>query len=112
MTENEQIEEMKEEFRRVYKERYTKCLTTDCRICPRYMSTKFCLTQIMAETAYAIGYRKVERGEWIEKTHEWDFGPPWDYTDYTCSICGSREQNKRIFCPECGAYMRKEGEGK
>ena len=48
-------------------------------------------------------YRKVERGEWIEKTHDWDFG---DYIDYTCSICGSREQNKRKFCPECGADMR------
>lgn len=59
-----------------------------------------------AEAMYNAGYRKVERGEWIEKTHEWDFGPPWDYTDYTCSLCGSREQNKRRFCPECGADMR------
>lgn len=44
-----------------------------------------------------------KRGEWIEKTHDWDFG---DYIDYTCSICGIREQNKRKFCPECGADMR------
>lgn len=51
------------------------------------------------------GYRKVERGEWVEKTHDWDFG---DYVDFTCSLCGSREQNKRNFCPECGADMRKE----
>ena len=51
------------------------------------------------------GYRKVERGEWVEAVHDWDFG---DYTDYRCSICGTREQNKRPFCPECGADMRGE----
>lgn len=97
MTENEQIEEI------------TKVLCADygdCEGCPfKYYSTcnpKEAAERIVTEK----GYRKVERGEWIEKTHDWDFG---DYIDYTCSICGIREQNKRKFCPECGADMRGEG---
>lgn len=49
----------------------------------------------------------VVHGEWIEIEREWDFHPYY-YVDYTCSICGSREQNKRNYCPECGAKMNGE----
>ena len=84
MTENEQIAEM-------------------AKIAAKSDDT--CRAATVAKGIYNAGYRKVERGEWIEKTHDWDFG---DYIDYTCSICGIREQNKRKFCPECGADMRGE----
>lgn len=98
MDENEQIEEI------------AKVLCADygnCEGCPFAVLFIDYYTCDRIEKAERVvlekGYRKVERGEWIEKTHDWDFG---DYIDYTCSICGSREQNKRNFCPECGADMR------
>lgn len=60
----------------------------------------------IAECIYDDGcYRKQSEGEWIETQREWDF-EPYFYTDYTCSVCGDREQDKRHFCPNCGAKMR------
>lgn len=53
------------------------------------------------------GYRKQSEGEWVETQREWDF-EPYFYTDYTCSVCGDREQDKRHFCPNCGAKMIEE----
>ena len=103
MTENEQIQEMA----RLMEE---PCVGS-CKEC-EYYAHQFgipCMDLRRAKIIYTKGYRKVERGEWIETVHDWDFG---DYIDYTCSICGIREQNKRKFCPECGADMRKEDEGK
>ena len=44
-------------------------------------------------------------GEWIETEREWDM-PPYYYIDYTCPNCKNREQNKRPYCPECGARMK------
>ena len=49
----------------------------------------------------------VRHGHWIETSHERDF-PPYYYHDFTCSNCRNREQNKRVYCPECGAKMDEE----
>lgn len=46
-----------------------------------------------------------QHGYWIKIRREWDLSDPFYYEDYTCSICKSREQNPRRYCPECGAYM-------
>lgn len=100
MTENEQIEEMA----RIIDD--TQCIGMTIEACRAETRLGNSCGMCKAKRLYSKGYRKVDCGEWIEKTHEWDFGPPWDYTDYTCSLCGSREQNKRKFCPECGADMR------
>lgn len=59
----------------------------------------------VAELVYKRGYRKQKEGEWIETQREWDF-EPYFYTDYTCSVCGQREQNKSPFCRWCGAKMK------
>ena len=59
----------------------------------------------VSETCYNAGYRKQSEGEWVETQREWDF-EPYFYTDYTCSVCGDREQDKRHFCPNCGAKMK------
>lgn len=53
------------------------------------------------------GYLKQREGEWVETQREWNF-EPYFYTDYTCSVCGDREQDKRHFCPNCGAKMIEE----
>ena len=63
-----------------------------------------CATWYNAEALYKAGYRKQSDGEWVETQREWDF-EPYFYTDYTCSVCGDREQDKRRFCPNCGAKM-------
>ena len=48
----------------------------------------------------------VVHAHWIKKIHEWDLGdPPYDYTDFTCSNCKIRVENKTPFCPDCGAKM-------
>lgn len=62
------------------------------------------------------GYRKQIEGEWITKKHPL----VGDYA-ITCSCCGHREHRGPAwnpswvvhkFCPNCGATMRKEDEGK
>lgn len=47
------------------------------------------------------------RGHWIETQREWDFDPFY-YTDYQCSACGMREQDKSPFCRWCGTQMEAE----
>lgn len=42
------------------------------------------------------------------KTGKWEY-LDCGYTDYyVCDQCGSKEDYKRNFCPECGADMRGE----
>ncbi len=102
MTENEQIEEIARTICLNYDRANNKCL---CALENGVCDLDCWAGRHPAKALYDAGYRKVERGEWIEAVHDWDFG---DYTDYRCSICGTREQNKRPFCPECGADMRGE----
>ena len=66
-----------------------------------------CYWECMANEIIRNNYRKQIEGEWKEVQREWDF-EPYFYVDYTCSICGNRENNKRPCCPNCGARMRKE----
>lgn len=93
-TEDAQIEEMAKLACTVFAGR--------CSECPCKLHSP-CAPKASAEQLYTAGYRKVRRGAWIAHIHDWDFG---DYEDYKCSLCGSREQNKRNFCPDCGADMR------
>jgi hypothetical protein len=46
-------------------------------------------------------------GVWIETRREWDFSPYY-YDDYTCSVCGKREQDKSPYCRWCGTKMKGE----
>ena len=78
-----------------------------CTKCNCDKNGKFnCLPMYNAELLYNAGYRKRSKGEWVEIQREWDF-EPYFYTDYTCSVCGDREQDKRHFCPNCGAKMKR-----
>ena len=70
--------------------------------------------EAIAETLYNEGYRKQSVGEWIDK-------PTGAYSrmQSRCSACGKHsgiggiESNRhKPYCPNCGAYMRKEDEGK
>lgn len=77
-------------------------------------------TKIDWDTAYRVAADSIDdiptadvapvvHGHWIKKIHEWDLGdPPSDYTDFTCSKCKIRVQNKTPFCSECGARMDEE----
>lgn len=56
------------------------------------------------ENAPANDVAPVVHGRWIEVEREWDFYP-YFYVDFNCSVCNSREVNKRNYCPECGAKM-------
>ena len=69
--------------------------------------------EVLAEMIYTAGYRKQSEGEWIGKTDYAGYG-------YYCSNCNAvfRGENaewiakEHLYCPKCGAYMRKEDEGK
>lgn len=63
------------------------------------------IAQIAAEKLTAKGYRKQSEGEWVWKSN--------GYMKYLhCSCCGNQEDWERKYCPNCGARMRKEDEGK
>jgi hypothetical protein len=86
MTENEQIQEMAKDI----------CgLNRECNVC-RCAST--CQARKYARRAYNAGYRKVERGEWLIGG---GFFPLF-------SECGEKNNERRNFCPNCGADMRGE----
>ena len=53
----------------------------------------------------SAGYRKRERGEWIIKTGGY-------YQRLICSACERSSIATFDYCPNCGADMRKEDEGK
>lgn len=52
----------------------------------------------------AADAKMVERGYWIEKTHDDGFGA---YDMLHCSRCDAPSSRKRKFCYECGASMDK-----
>ena len=76
-----------------------------------YSGTQFSsgiyIAKIECETLPTADVEPVRHGRWIEKSHEWDF-PPYFYTDFTCSNCGIREQDKAPYCRYCGAKMDEE----
>lgn len=52
----------------------------------------------------AADAKMVERGYWIEKTHDDGFGA---YDMLHCSRCDTPSSRNRKFCYECGASMDK-----
>lgn len=48
----------------------------------------------------------VVHGEWIEHKCAEEVGA-WLISNFECSQCHMWNRNKRDFCPECGADMRK-----
>ena len=63
-----------------------------------------------AELIYNAGYRKQSEGEWIATGI---FELDNIYSGWKCSVCGYIFcWNKTNYCPNCGARMRKEDEGK
>lgn len=99
MNKNEQIEEMARVIARRSKS------FRDPNIA--FMTT----AERTATSLYAKGYRKVERGEWIEDSLVDD--------TVICSLCGCTDNRYDYdldrwgskFCPECGADMRGEENG-
>lgn len=104
MTKNEQIERMAESI----------CMEYADGICSanHFICDHNCEYKIIASQFYSKGYRKVERGEWEE------INDGIAETVYRCTVCNEEfyfESGVTIyanFCPNCGADMRKEDEGK
>jgi NADH pyrophosphatase NudC (nudix superfamily) len=68
---------------------------------------------------YNAGYRKQSEGEWVlTGTFKSTFPLPAADLHTACSVCGwkppkySADYKEYNFCPNCGAKMRKEDEGK
>ena len=61
-----------------------------------------CHNQRIADNLYNAGYRKQSEGEWMQ-----DFDG-----DYYCPFCAHYPKEIKHYCPNCGAHMRKEDEGK
>ena len=62
----------------------------------------------LAEKMYNDGWRRVPKGEWIERIEK----PDWLEDDvevyYECSCCGIYNFGQSHYCPCCGAKMNKE----
>ncbi len=62
----------------------------------------------IAQHLYNAGYRKQRVGEWI-----WTENGEADHEKYwVCSVCKEHDFVRTKYCPNCGAKMRKEDEGK
>lgn len=83
----------------------------DCDAC-YFDDRPSCPPKRKAERLYNAGYRKQSEGEWVQSDIPQE--------KYVCSVCGGAcwyydyqgEVAKSRFCPNCGAKMRKEDEGK
>ncbi len=104
MSKEKQIEEMAFDLCRIDTCKHLsqeECNKTNCAFCE-------------AEALYNAGYRKQKEGEWVDKpTGAYGRMQSW------CSACGEHsgiggiESNRhKPYCPNCGAHMRKEDEGK
>ena len=68
--------------------------------------------QRVAKDLYNAGYRKQSKGEWVTSDIPQE--------KYVCSVCGGAcwyydyqgDVAKSRYCPNCGAKMRQEDEGK
>jgi DNA-directed RNA polymerase subunit RPC12/RpoP len=102
---NKEIEEM---AKIMCQDAGTKNCNIQCNAKP------FCDVNFYAERLYKEGYRKQREGEWIKHP-----------ASYECTVCkeeffveGYAEDYDPItdwdlhFCPNCGAKIRKEDEGK
>ena len=71
-----------------------------------------CKASSIALALYGAGYRKQKEGEWVTSDIPQE--------KYCCSVCGGAcwyydyqgDVAKSRYCPNCGAHMRKEDEGK
>ena len=81
------------------------CLIDRCKYLPQAECNNTTCAHCEAEALYNAGYRKQSDGEW-KKFQEL-------YPRYVCTACNHLFNNKEYkFCPNCGAKMRKEDEGK
>ena len=70
-----------------------------------YEKRRLITPQNTAEKMTAKGYRKQSEGEWKQVYYS--------FPRYACTNCNHLYNNKEYkYCPNCGAKMRKEDEGK
>ena len=97
MSKEKQIEEMSSEIREAVNG------------CSSYWS------EVIAEHLFEQGYRKQIIGEWqseLVKKCDWKGKKRDYYQPNSCSLCHEAVVKRTPFCPNCGARMRKEDEGK
>ena len=80
----------------------------DCENCK---SVGICSSYTISEKLYNAGYHKQSEGEWIEQVRVSKEGKPL-LRHYKCNLCGVYLATQAKYCPNCGAKMRKEDEGK
>lgn len=73
-----------------------------------------CLSsQDLAIVLYGAGYRKQVEGEWVQTKEKVSW---WDVEGKKCSVCGNFFAQVYAydfkFCPNCGAKMKGEDNGK
>lgn len=107
MTKDKQIEEMTDI---IVKQNCKHCGCENCDYAYEYGTKEescedYVSYRRMAEEFYNAGYRKQIEGEWVDTS----------YGELKCSTCGCVQEDgfhRYNFCPNCGAKMRKEDEGK
>lgn len=105
MSKEKQIEEMAQDLCPLYEE-YKSCKTCDAVL---DIGEKPCVYKCMAELITTKGYRKQSVGRW-EKRVFVIFDS--EKIGYRCSECNTTWDTETPYCPNCGAKMRKEDEGK
>lgn len=109
MTENEQIQEMEialREAQHEYSKAWSECFH-NCGKRPERETVFYAKYLVNGK-----GYRKVERGEWVDKpTGAYGRMQSW------CTACGNhsgiggiKSNRHKPFCPNCGADMRGKAE--
>ncbi len=108
MTEQEIIEEMRNDVSKFERECRAYCKGRRCHECNLQFAKTDCHNQYIAEKLYNEGYRKERQGEWkfrVVRRRICDINHA-----ITCSNCGfdiEMLQGKRYnYCPNCGAKMK------
>ena len=102
MSKEKQIEEMAEDL----------AGRDSCKHLPKDLCNNRKCSLCEAEILYEAGYRKQSEGEWVTSDIPQE--------KYVCSVCGGAcwyydyqgDVAQSRYCPNCGAHMRKEDEGK
>ena len=64
----------------------------------------------LIEALTLLEKRRIQGSLFERKLGQWIKNPPTEAWEYHCSLCGTQEDYKENYCPNCGAKMMDEVE--